>query len=116
MTISPDNMYQWLETYGFPFKDYIKDTTVYLGDAVRAGKNLMFEAQLGALRGYRLRHLPVYVLVLHDRGLCADRRGHSVLQGGLRGRHYESLSSCVGKDRLPVSFWRGGRQTQRGRR
>ena len=48
--ISPDDMYQWLETYGFPFKDYIKDTTVYLGDAVRAGKNLMFEAQLGALR------------------------------------------------------------------
>ena len=35
--ISPDDMYQWLETYGFPFKDYIKDTTVYLGEAVRAG-------------------------------------------------------------------------------
>ena len=30
--ISPDDMYQWLETYGFPFKDYIKDTTVYLGE------------------------------------------------------------------------------------
>ncbi len=48
--ISADDMYQWLETYGFPFKDYIKDTTVYLGDAVKAGKSLMFEAQLGALR------------------------------------------------------------------
>ena len=48
--ISVDEMYKWLETYGFPFIDYVKDTTKYLGDAVKAGKNLMFEAQLGALR------------------------------------------------------------------
>ena len=49
--ISPDDMYQWLETYGFPFKDYIKGfhrSTSAM--RYRAGKNLMFEAQLGALR------------------------------------------------------------------
>lgn len=48
--ISAEEMYAWLEKYGFPFADYIKDTTVFLSDAVKAGKSIMFEAQLGALR------------------------------------------------------------------
>ena len=48
--ISADEMYKWLETYGFPLKDYIKNTTEYLSDAINAGKSVMFEAQLGALR------------------------------------------------------------------
>ena len=48
--IDPEEMYRWLETYGLPFRDYIRDTTEYLTDAVKAGKNIMFEAQLGALR------------------------------------------------------------------
>lgn len=48
--ISADDMYKWLETYGFPLKDYIKNTTEYLSDAINAGKSVMFEAQLGALR------------------------------------------------------------------
>ena len=32
------------------FVDYITNTTKYLGDAAKAGKQIMFEAQLGALR------------------------------------------------------------------
>lgn len=48
--ISADEMYAWLEKYGFPFAEYVKDTTVFLADAVKAGKSIMFEAQLGALR------------------------------------------------------------------
>ena len=48
--IDPEAMYQWLETYGFPLRDYVKDTTQYLTDAIDAGKSVMFEAQLGALR------------------------------------------------------------------
>ena len=48
--IDPEEMYKWLETYGFPLRDYVKDTTRYLTDAVNAGKSIMFEAQLGALR------------------------------------------------------------------
>ena len=48
--ISANEMYKWLETYGFPLKDYIKNTTEYLSDAINAGKSVMFEAQLGALR------------------------------------------------------------------
>ena len=40
----------WLEKFGLPLKDYICDTTEYLTDAICAGKSVMFEAQLGALR------------------------------------------------------------------
>ena len=48
--ISVDNMMKWLENYGMPFLPYVKDTTEFLDDAVKSGKSLMFEAQLGALR------------------------------------------------------------------
>ena len=48
--ISAEDMYAWLEKFGFPFKDYICDTTTYLSDAVENGKKILFEAQLGALR------------------------------------------------------------------
>lgn len=48
--INADEMMEWLKTYGLLFTSYIKDTTVYLNEAVKAGKSLMFEAQLGALR------------------------------------------------------------------
>ncbi len=48
--IKTDDMLKWLEDYGMPFSDYICNTTTYLTDAVKAGKSIMFEAQLGALR------------------------------------------------------------------
>ena len=40
----------WLKKYSDMFRDYICDTGVYLTDAEKSGKNIMFEAQLGALR------------------------------------------------------------------
>lgn len=45
-----DEMLAWLEKYGTPLLDYICDTGVYLEEAIGQGKNIMFEAQLGALR------------------------------------------------------------------
>ena len=48
--IKAEKMLEWLRTYGLPFKDYICDTTDYLTEAVKEGKSIMFEAQLGALR------------------------------------------------------------------
>ncbi len=41
---------RWLYEYGARLAPFISDTTVYLADAIRTGKNIMFEAQLGALR------------------------------------------------------------------
>ncbi len=48
--IKVDDMMKWLEDYGLPFKDYICNTTTYLTNAIKEGKSIMFEAQLGALR------------------------------------------------------------------
>ena len=43
-------MMEWVEKCGGPFKDYIINVGEYLNNQAKAGKNLMFEAQLGALR------------------------------------------------------------------
>ena len=43
-------MYAWLKKYGEVLKPFITDTTVYLRDALKEGKSILFEAQLGALR------------------------------------------------------------------
>ena len=48
--IKTEDMLEWLETYGNPWKDYIVNTTEYLTKADAESKNIMFEAQLGALR------------------------------------------------------------------
>lgn len=48
--ISADEMVAWLKKFGGEFLDYVCDVGSYLNDAAKAGKNIMFEAQLGALR------------------------------------------------------------------
>ncbi len=48
--VSYDDMLVWLDKYAQEFKDYICDTSIYLNNAVKEGKKVMFEAQLGALR------------------------------------------------------------------
>lgn len=48
--VSYDEMLAWLDKYAAEFKDYICDTGIYLNQAIEEGKNIMFEAQLGALR------------------------------------------------------------------
>jgi len=45
-----EEIMDWLKKYGDEIKPYVCDVTEYLGNAVAAGKNIMFEAQLGALR------------------------------------------------------------------
>ena len=48
--ILADEIMDWLERYGKPLRPYIRDTTLFLDEALKAGKNILFEAQLGALR------------------------------------------------------------------
>ena len=45
-----DEIMDWLKKYGDEIKPYVCDVTEYLGNAAKSGKNIMFEAQLGALR------------------------------------------------------------------
>lgn len=45
-----DTVYAWLEKYAERLTPYIKDTTLYLEDAIAENKSIMFEAQLGSLK------------------------------------------------------------------
>lgn len=48
--VSADEIFAWLEKFGTYFKPFVCDTTEYLSSAVKEGKSIIFEAQLGALR------------------------------------------------------------------
>lgn len=48
--VTVEEMKEYLETYGKPLAEYVCDTGIYLNEANKQGKNIMFEAQLGALR------------------------------------------------------------------
>lgn len=48
--VTMEELEQWLENYCEKIKPYICDTGVFLRDAQAAGKKILFEAQLGALR------------------------------------------------------------------
>ncbi len=45
-----EDLYNWLMTYSEPIMEYICDTGDYLTQAEAEGKQILFEAQLGALR------------------------------------------------------------------
>lgn len=49
-SISVQSMTEWLMEFGKPLLPFITDTTEYLMQAVKENRNIMFEAQLGALR------------------------------------------------------------------
>lgn len=48
--INPNDIYDWLIKYSSELDKFICDTSIYLDDAIKLGKKIMFEAQLGALR------------------------------------------------------------------
>ena len=48
--VKVEEMVEYFETYGKPLAEYVTDTGIYLNEANKNGKNIMFEAQLGALR------------------------------------------------------------------
>lgn len=48
--LNTNEMYDWLMRYGDPIMDSICDTTSLLTQADKAGKSILLEAQLGALR------------------------------------------------------------------
>ena len=47
---SMDKILNWLEEYGGKIRPFICDTGVFLKDSIKQDKNILFEAQLGALR------------------------------------------------------------------
>jgi adenylosuccinate synthase len=49
-TVSFDEVLDWVKKYGERLLPYVTDVTEYLTEAVSEGKDILFEAQLGALR------------------------------------------------------------------
>ncbi len=47
---TPDELLAWVDDYGEKIRPFLCDTGAYLRSAAAAGKKLLFEAQLGALR------------------------------------------------------------------
>lgn len=53
-----DEVMDWLGTYGALIKPHIRNTGAFLRDSAAQGKNILFEAQLGALRDLDLGICP----------------------------------------------------------
>ncbi len=95
--IKAEDMLEWLMKYGMAFKDYICDTTEYLENAVRDGKQIMFEAQLGALRDIDYGIFPYT-------SSSSNISAYAPIGAGIPGRKVEktigiikAYSSCVGE-------------------
>lgn len=91
------DMLDWCETYGEKLLPFLCDTTKYLYEAEKAGKNIMFEAQLGALRDI---DFGIYPYTSSSSSLA----GYACLGAGLPGSHVDRVigivkaySTCVGE-------------------
>ena len=87
----------WLDEFGKPLLPYITDTTEYLMGAVRDNKNIMFEAQLGALRDI---DYGIYPFTTSSQTLAA----YAPIGAGIPGVKLDHVigimkaySSCVGE-------------------
>ena len=76
----------WLTDYCEKIKPYIQDTGVYLRDAQAAGKKILFEAQLGALRDIDFGIYPYTsssstIAAYAPIGQCEDRKHRRRCEG-----------------------------------
>lgn len=103
--ISADDMYAWLETYGMIYKDYICDVTKYLDDAVKNGKRVMFEAQLGALRDIEYGIYPYTTSSTTIAGNAPISAGVPHLRLDSSVGIMKAYSSCVGEGPFTCEFF-----------
>ena len=95
--VSVDGMYKWLEEYAFPWREYLCNTTEYLSEQADAGKSILFEAQLGALRDI---DFGIYPYTSSSSTIAA----YAPIGAGIPARRLDSVigimkaySSCVGE-------------------
>ena len=92
-----EDMLAWCEEFGSKLAPYICDTTSYLYEAEKAGKNIMFEAQLGALRDIDFGIFPYT-------SSSSSNAGYACVGAGIPGSHVDrtlgivkAYSTCVGE-------------------
>jgi adenylosuccinate synthase len=102
--VSLDDTMRWLSEYGSVLFPYITDTTEYLSAAVKAGKNILFEAQLGALRDI---DYGIYPYTTSSQTLAA----YAPIGAGIPGVKLDrvtgimkAFSSCVGEGPFTVEM------------
>ena len=101
----------WLKTYGDPLKEFVCDTGLFLEQAAQAGKDILFEAQLGALRDI---DFGIYPYTSSSSTIAA----YAPIGSGIPGRKLDqsigimkAYSSCVGEGPFTVELF--GEQADR---
>ena len=91
------DMLAWCKEFGEKLAPYICNTTKYMYDAQAAGKNIMFEAQLGALRDIDFGIFPYT-------SSSSSNAGYACVGAGIPGSHVDrtvgivkAYSTCVGE-------------------
>jgi len=102
--VNVNNILSWLDEYGTPFFSFITDTTDYLNNAIKAKKDILFEAQLGALRDI---DFGIYPYTTSSHTIAA----YATAGAGIPGRKLDSVigimkaySSCVGEGPFAVEM------------
>lgn len=95
------DMIEYFETYGRKLAPFICDVGVYLNEANKAGKKIMFEAQLGALRDI---DFGIYPYTSSSSTIAA----YAPIGAGVPNLRLDksigimkAYSTCVGEDLLP---------------
>lgn len=95
--IDPQSTYRWLRRFGDKLLPYICDVTGYLTSAMAQNKNLLFEAQLGALRDI---DFGIYPYTSSSSTIAA----YAPIGAGIPGARLDNVvgitkaySSCVGE-------------------
>ena len=92
-----EDLMDWCREYGSRLAPFICDTTKFLYAAERSGKNIMFEAQLGALRDIDFGIFPYT-------SSSSSNAGYACVGAGIPGSHIDrtvgivkAYSTCVGE-------------------
>lgn len=103
--IKVDDIMDWLKTYGDAALPYICDVPDYLSNAVESGKNIMFEAQLGALRDIEFG---IYPYTSSSTTLAAYAPIGAGVPGAKLGETIgimKAYSTCVGEGPFTVEMF-----------
>ncbi len=95
----------WLRAFGLPWKDYICDTSLFLDEAADQGRDILFEAQLGALRDIDFGIFPYT-------SSSSTIAAYAPVGAGVPGRKLDrsigimkAYSSCVGEGPFTCEFF-----------
>ena len=96
-SVEAEEIYAWLERFGKPLIPHIVDTTKFLTEAQQFGKDILFEAQLGALRDI---DFGIYPYTTSSQTLASYATTGAGIPGSKLDRVVgvmKAYSSCVGE-------------------